>query len=213
MMRNLLIGAVLLNSLAAGSASQQTTGALKGKIEDEKGKPIARAEVRVRSVRSGSIKETKTDEAGNYAFELEPDEYVIAFDAEGYQGGTMTNMQQVESGRETRVKTIKLSHAKRSSLVRGGVFDTGGVSLAGARVKLVRIPTAEEEKEHKHISSFSMERVSNARGEIAFRLPPARARYRLTATLDGYKPDTKIVDVNESESAPVALSLEPLKRR
>ena len=137
----------------------------------------------------------------------------VAFDAEGYQGGTMTSMQQVEAGRETRVKTITLSRAKRSSLIRGGVFDTSGAALGGARVKLVRIPTAEEEKDHKRISSLSMEKYSNARGEIAFRLPPARARYRLTATLDGYKPDTKIVDVNESESAPVALSLEPLKRR
>ena len=43
------------------------------------------AEVRVRSVRSGSIKETKTDQSGNYSFDLEADEYSVAFDADGYQ--------------------------------------------------------------------------------------------------------------------------------
>ncbi|PYP83110.1 MAG: hypothetical protein DMF61_24080 [Blastocatellia bacterium AA13] len=213
MIRAALTLLVLCVSVAPLFASQQGTGTLKGRIEDEKGKPIAGAEVRVRSVRSGSIKETKTDQSGNYSFDLEADEYSVAFDADGYQGGTMTSMQQVEGGRETKVKTITLSKAKRSSLIRGAVFDTSGVSLGGARVKLVRVPTPEEEKEHKHIRSFSMEKYSNSRGEIAFRLPPARARYRLTATLEGYKPDTKIVDVNESEGVPVSLSMEPLKKR
>ena len=213
MKRVLLSVPVLTILLPAALATQQATGTLKGKIEDERGKPIVGAEVRARNARSGSIKETKTDDSGSYGFELEPDQYSVAFDADGYQGGTMTSMQQVEAGRETRVKTITLSRAKRSSLIRGAVFDADGAALAGARVKLVRVPTAEEEKEHKRVASFSMERYSNARGEIAFRLPPVRARYRLTASLDGYKPDTKIVDVNESEGVPVALSLEPLKKR
>ena len=212
-----MIKVVVLSASLAGSlfaaALPQATGTLKGKIEDGKGKPIAGAEVRARSVRTGSIKETTTSDKGEYVLQLEPDHYSVAFDAEGYQGGTMTSMQQVEEGRETQVKTITLSRSKRSSLIRGGVFDVNGAAVAGARVKLVRIPTEDDEKQHKRTPSFSMERISNTRGEIAFRLPPEAARYRLTATFDGYKPDIKIVDVNESEGVPVALSLEPLKKR
>src|SRR5262249_37571770 len=114
----------------------QQTGTLKGKIADEKGKPIAGAEVRIMSSRDRSIKEIKTDESGNYSVELDPDEYSVSFDAEGYQGGTLQALQQVEAGRETRVRTIVLARAKHSSLIRGSVFDPKGATVAGAQVKL-----------------------------------------------------------------------------
>ena len=35
---------------------------------------------------------------------------------------------------------------------------------------------------------------------------------QVTATLSGYKSDTKTVDVTESESVPLAFSLEPVKK-
>lgn len=196
---------LLCFAIAVGGAAQKH-GTLKGKIEDEKGKPIAGAEVRAMRVEDRSIKETRTDQDGNYALELEPGSYTVSFDAEGYQGGTLVRLQEVEAGKETRVKTIRLERAKRTSLIRGAVFDSDGRSLAGARVRLERILSPNEKP-------LALERVTNSRGEFAFRLPAERARYRLTATLSGYKPDTKEVEVGESESVPVALTLEPIKKQ
>jgi 5-hydroxyisourate hydrolase-like protein (transthyretin family) len=198
---------------SAAIAAQQKTGLLKGKVEDEKGKPIASAEVRATRSSDRSTKETYTDESGRYSLELEPGEYIVSFDAEGYQGGTLREMQQVEAGKETHIKTVKLTKAKRISLIRGAVFDLNGFSLAGARVRLERIPTEEEEKSGKHIKSFSDSRITNNHGEFAFRLPGEKARYRVTAILDGYKPDTKIIDIGESQAVPVALTLEPLSKK
>lgn len=204
---------VICCSLVVVSAAQQKTGTLKGKIENEKGKPIPAADVRATRNRDRSVKETKTDEAGNYSFELEPDDYTVSFDAEGYQGGTLVQMQQVEEGKETAVKTIRLGKVShRTSLIRGAVFESNGASLAGAHVKLARIPTTDEEKEHKRVPSVSMSYTSNSHGEFAFRVPAARARYKVTATLSGYKSETKMVDVNESEAVPLAFSLEPVKK-
>ncbi|MEK6325349.1 MAG: carboxypeptidase-like regulatory domain-containing protein [Acidobacteriota bacterium] len=204
---------IVFCSLAGASAVPQRTGALKGKIENEKGKPIPSAEVRAMRSRDRSLKETKTDEAGNYSFELEPDDYTVSFDAEGYQGGTLVQMQQVEEGKETTVKTIRLAKAgQRTSLIRGAVFEANGASLAGVHLKLARVPTADEEKDRKRVPSFSRSYTSNRRGEFAFRVPAARARYQVTATLSGYKPETKVVDVNESEAVPLAFSLEPVKK-
>lgn len=195
------------------AAVQGKPGTLKGKIENEKGKPIAGAEVRAMRSRDRSIKETKTDQAGNYSFELDPDDYTISFDAEGYQGGNLVQMQQVEEGKETTVKTIRLEKTShRTSLIRGAVFDSIGASLAGVHLKLVRVPTAEEEKERKHVGSSSMSYVSNSHGEFAFRVPVARARYQITAMLQGYKPQSKTVDVNGSEAIPLAFSLEPVRK-
>ena len=213
MTRRVFISALAVLCLLAGAFAAQKTGTLKGKIEGEKGKPIAGAQVRVMSSRDRNIKEATTDNAGEYSFELEPDDYSVSFDAEGYQGGTMVQMQQVEPGKETRVKTIRLQKASRTSLIRGAVFDSGGLSVAGARVKLVRVPTAEEEKERKKIESLNRDYITNSKGEFAFRLPARRARYQLTAMHSDYKSETKTVDVEEGEAAPVAFNLEPLKKR
>jgi Carboxypeptidase regulatory-like domain len=194
-------------------AGQQKTGRLKGKIENEKGKPVAGAEVRAMSSRTRVTKETTTDQSGGYVLELEPDDYVVSFDAEGFQGGNLRQMQQVEEGKETQIKTIRLLKAKPTSRIRGAVFDSDGRSLGGARVKLMRIPTEEQKKEGKRVDSLTRDYTTNSRGEFAFRLPSVRARYQLTATLQGYKPDVKVVDVSEDEAVPVAFSLEPLKKQ
>jgi hypothetical protein len=212
--RTLQSSLLLLCLLIAAFASPQNHGTLKGKIENEKGKPIAGADVRALRSRDRSLKETKTDEAGNYSFELVPDDYTVSFDAEGYKGGTLPEMQQVEEGKETTIKTIRLPKAsQRTSLIRGAVFDSRGASLAGVVLKLVRVPTDDEEKEHKRVGSLSLSYTSNSHGEFAFRVPAARARYRVTATLNGYKLETKVVDVGESESVPLAFSLEPVKNK
>jgi len=215
MKKTILISALLVfsYSLAAAMGVSQKTGTLKGSIESEKGKPIPGADVRAMRSRDRSLKETKTDAEGNYSFELEPDDYTISFDAEGFQGGTLVQMQQVEEGKETRVKTIRLIKAThRTSLIRGSVFESKGASLAGVHLKLVRVATAEDEKDHKRVPSLSMSYTTNSHGEFAFRVPAAKARYQVSATLSGYKSDTKTVDVTESESVPLAFSLEPVKK-
>jgi len=200
-------------SLAGAFAGPQKTGTLKGRIENEKGKPIPAAEVRAMRSRDRSVKETKTDEAGNYSFELEPDDYTVSFDAEGYQGGTLVQMQQVEEGKDTAVRTIRLGKVShRTSLIRGAVFESNGASLAGVHLKLSRVPTSDEEKVNKRAPAFSLSYTTNSHGEFAFRVPAARAKYRVTATLSGYKPETKVVDVNDSEAVPLAFSLEPVKK-
>lgn len=212
-MKKAFIIAFLLFCLVTASLASQKSGTLKGRIETKKGKPIAGAEVRAMCSRDRSIKETRTDEAGNYSLELKPDDYTVSFDAEGYQGGTLVQMQQVEEGKETTVKTIRLEKVSRhTSLVRGAVFNSNGISLAGVQLKLMRVPTADEEKEHKRVGSFSMSYTTNSHGEFAFRVPAARARYKVTALADGYKSETKLVDVSESESVPLAFSLEPVKK-
>lgn len=204
---------IVFCSLASAIADSQRTGTLKGKIENDKGKPIAAADVRAMRSRDRSIKETKTDESGTYSFELEPDDYTVSFDAEGYQGGTLVQMQQVEEGKETAVRTIRLGKVKhRTSLIRGAVFESSGASLGGVNLKLSRVPTTDEEKENKKLPKFSLSYTTNSHGEFAFRVPAARARYKVTATLSGYKPETKLVDVNESEAVPLAFSLEPVKK-
>ena len=209
-MKRLLASAIVGICVLPAIVAAQQKGTLKGKIEDHKGKPIAGAAVRVLRSRDRSSQETTTDQAGLYSFELVPDDYSLSVDAEGFQGGSMVQMQQVEEGKETIVKTIKLDKAKdRTSLIRGAVFDIDGRSLPGARLKLERVPTAEEDKDRKRVSSLKLDYTSNSRGEFAFRVPARRARYQITASLGGYKSETKTVEVHEDEAVPLAFSLAP----
>lgn len=212
MKRGALLILIVFGLITGAFAFQQKTGTLKGKVEGEKGKPLADVDVRVMSSRSREIKEGKTDATGHYQLELEPDSYTVSFDAEGYSGGTLRDMQQVEESKATEVKTIQLTKAKRTSKISGAVFDARGVSLAGVHLKLARVPTEEEVKEKKKVDSLNRDYVTNNHGEFAFRLPPVRARYRVTASLDGYKTQTKFVDVSESEGVPLAFNLEPAKK-
>jgi hypothetical protein len=68
--RNLINALVLVCLPIAALATTQSGGTLKGKIEDEKGKPIAGAEVRAMRSRDRSLKETRTDEAGTFPSSL-----------------------------------------------------------------------------------------------------------------------------------------------
>jgi len=176
-MMKLSIYIFMLVCSATASVAGAQTGTLKGRIEGDKGKPIAGAEVRAMRSRERSVKETRTDGAGNYSFQLEPDDYTVSFDAEGYQGGTLVQMQQVEEGRETEVKTIRLENVKhRTSLIRGAVFNSNGASLAVAVERGVRVisdylaPQISRHEEYGRI--FELERRLGSRPEFS-----AVARY------------------------------------
>ena len=206
-----LFSLMALPVIGQEKTGQEKTGSLKGKLTDEKGKPIAGAVVRLTNTRDRSVKETQTDASGSFSIDLQPDEYLVGFQAEGYQEASLQALQQVEAGKETRVKPVILPKASHSSLVRGSVFNLSGQTLAGVKVTIERIPTDEEQKDGKHIKSHTRDYLTNAHGEFAFRLPAQPARYRVTAAARGFKSDTKVVDVNGSEAVPVALTLLPRK--
>jgi 5-hydroxyisourate hydrolase-like protein (transthyretin family) len=211
-MNRVVISAFVLCLLAVASLAQQKTGTLKGKVENEKGKPFAEVEVTVMRSRDRATADAKTDQSGEFSIELEPGDYTVTFSAQGYKGGTLTVMQQVEEGKETIVKTVRLQKESRTSLIRGAVFDANGHSLAGVRLKLMRIRNDDEEKVGRRLKTFTSDYVTNSRGEFAFRVTSERARYQVTATQGGFKAQTKVVDVNEDEAVPLAFSLEPVKK-
>jgi len=213
-MKRLVSSLALIVCLAVSiGAGQQKTGILKGKLVTDKGKPIAGATIRCTRNRDHSVKEGKTDANGLYRIELEPDDYSISFEAEGFQGGTLHTMEQVEEGQETEVKLIHLGREHPTSLIRGSVFTPIGQSIAGARVKLVRVRTPEEESAKKKVKADTRDYVTNTRGEFTFRVPSMRARYMVSAKASGFTNDSKIVDVNESEAVAVALTLDQKKKK
>ncbi len=94
--------------------------------------------------------------------------------------------------------------AEPYALVRGSVFLESGLAQPGAKVIL-----SSKAKPDKKLQ----EQVSNSQGEFAFRVPPGPASYILTATLKGFEPAIKEVDVVGQEQINKTLLLTPASKK
>lgn len=94
----------------------------------------------------------------------------------------------------------------RFALVAGTVFRESGLSLPGADVEIVAAGAPAGFKFKK------LQAVSDARGEFAFRVPPAEMKYRLSVKAAGYSPQTKEVAVAGFERVDVFFQLEPASK-
>jgi hypothetical protein len=88
------------------------------------------------------------------------------------------------------------------AFLKGSVFDPSGRSVSGARVELARV---EADGSLKKLG----DRVTTETGQFAFRLPPEKARYRVTAKAGGAKDSTQEIMVDDAVVYRIALTLEP----
>jgi len=194
---------VLLATVLSVSA-QAGTGRLSGRVVDAKGKGIAGARVTA----SGTAEATATTDAkGAFRLDLQPGEYHLQFEADGYANAALREAVVVTEGRETKLRRrVELPEADQGSVVRGSVFLPSGLSIAGARVVVERIAGDDGQPP----PSFRRETRSDGMGLFAVRVPKGEGRYRITASLEHHQPATTTVDVlgGEIVNAP-ALKLVP----
>jgi protocatechuate 3,4-dioxygenase beta subunit len=153
------------------------------------------------------VAQTSTNAKGEFALrDVEPGSYGMTFRKRGLQVGRMEHVE-VRAGKTVTIKEGLYLPIDEGSIafIRGSVFGASGRSFNGARVELARV---ESDGSLKKLDS----RVSNATGSFAFRLPPERARYRLTAKADGMEPVSQDVEVEGAAIYRAALSLEPARK-
>jgi hypothetical protein len=90
------------------------------------------------------------------------------------------------------------------AVVRGSVFLDSGRTQPGAKVVL----TAKAKPDKK-----LQEQISSPQGEFAFRVPPGPTTYILTATMKGFEPASKEVDVTGQEEINKTLLLVPASKK
>jgi hypothetical protein len=201
---------------AAGVAAQKkqkkqdkqepTTGAVSGRVRVEAGMSAGGVSVVLRRG-DEEVVQTLTNAKGEFSFrEVGPGSYGLTLRKSGLQVGRMEGVE-VRAGKTVSLKDGLYLPVDEGSIafIRGSVFSASGRSFNGARVELARV---EADGSLKKLDS----RVSNATGSFAFRLPPERARYRLTAKADGMGPASQDVDVEGAAIYRAALSLEPARR-
>jgi len=205
----MLVAALLsLSVVAATPAAQKkskkqsaTTGDISGRVRVDAGVSVAGISVKLRQGDS-EVAETTTNAKGEFEVRgLAPGSYGLTLRKMGLQVGRMDNIN-VRAGQTVSLKDHLFMPLDEGALalLRGSVFDAAGRSFAGARVELARVET---DGSLKKLDS----RVANVAGAFAFRLPPARARYRLTAKADGMEASTQDVDVEGAAIYRAALTL------
>jgi hypothetical protein len=209
----LLAALAALLALAAHAPAQKkskkqepTTGAIVGRVRVEEGHGANGVSVVVRSG-DREVARTSTNAKGEFAFrDVEPGVYGLTLRKAGLQVGRMDGIE-VRAGKTVTLKEGLYLPVDEGSIafIRGSVFSGAGRSFNGAKVELARV---EADGSLRKLDS----RVSNATGSFAFRLPPERARYRLTAKADGMQPATADVEVEGAAIYRAALSLEPARK-
>jgi hypothetical protein len=188
---------------AAGVAAQdKTTGSIKGRVRVESGKPSEVAVI----VRQGEREITQgvTNSRGEFTVSgLQPGLYSVTFRKPGLSVGTVNNVE-VRAGKARTLGDRLVLTIDESSIafLKGSVFDPAGRSVPGARVELARV---ESDGSLKKLG----DRVTTETGQFAFRLPPDKARYRVTAKAGGAKDSSQEVTVDDAVVYRIALTLEP----
>jgi hypothetical protein len=182
---------------------EPTTGAITGRVKVAPGATPGGVAVTVRRG-DEEVARRETNPKGEFQFEgLAPGTYGLTLRKAGLEVGRMEDVQ-VRAGQTVSLKDRLYLPVDDGAIahIRGSVFDPNGRSVNGAKVELARVGADGSVKKLD-------DRVSNSTGSFAFRLPPERAHYRLTAKADGAEPATQELDIDGAAIYRVALSLRP----
>jgi hypothetical protein len=199
------VTAVLLLLAVACLAQDKTTGAIKGKVRVEQGSPGGVAVILLQDDRE--VTRAATDRKGDFTIaHIMPGVYSLKFRKPGLSVGTIEPLE-IKAGKTRALGDRLVLSVDDGSIafLRGSVFAESGRSVPGVRVDLVKVI---DEHSVQKIDA----RVTGETGEFVFRLPPEKAKYRLTVKADGAQPVSKDVEVDSAAIYRVALTLKPLPK-
>ena len=188
---------ILFFAVASFAAQSSSQGTVAGKVENENEKPFSGVTVTAIG-KSGTETKATTGSDGRFSLSLESGEYSITYTVSGYSTISVQLPVSVTSSKKAELKTVRMTKEIHVSKIRGKVYTEAGASLAGVTLILER--TDEGKK-------LKLTRQTNSAGEFAFQLPGEPGHYRITASLKGFKPETKDIDVDTSEIRSMAFKL------
>ncbi|MBC7933457.1 MAG: carboxypeptidase regulatory-like domain-containing protein [Rubrivivax sp.] len=182
---------------------QPTTGSISGRVRVDSGASASGVSVKVRRG-DEEVAQATTNAKGDFEVQgLAPGSYGLTFRKAGLQVGKVEDVS-VRAGKTVSLKDRLFLPIDEGALalLRGSVFKVDGKSLPGARVELARV---EPDGSLKKLDS----RITDITGQFKFKLPPERARYRMTVKADDAQTATEDVEVDGPAIYRVAVTLNP----
>lgn len=192
--------------LAASIAFAQSTGGIKGKVRNTKGKGISDVTITVRQ-KGEDVKSVKSNSQGEFTMEgLKTGIYNVVFEREGYGGGVLYNVEvRKNKTGDLGERLVMRDDQGTLVIINGSVFNQFGGSVYGAEVKIERISGDSIKKVG---SSYTSET-----GEFVFRFPEKDDKFRITATAKGVSA-SKEIEVSDAAIYRLVLTLEfPVKEK
>lgn len=190
---------VLLFSFSTAFAQN---GSVKGKVKERDGKALEGVLIRATNAKNKTIvREAKSDAKGDFEItDVPAGDYSFSLEKKGYVTFISRNLS-VATGETLKLKTtIELKREEAPyAAIRGAVFYGQGYSMPNALVTIERIDGGKKFKEEK---------ASGEGGEFGFRLKAEKAKYRITATANGFQAATTEIEVEGDEVRNVALTLQ-----
>ena len=186
--------------LAANLAFAQSTGGIKGKVRDTKGKGIGNVTITVRQ-KGEDLKSVKADGKGEFVMDgLKPGLYNVVFERDGYGSGVLYNVEvQKKRIGDLGERLVMREDQGTLVIINGSVFNQFGGSVYGAEVRIESISGSSPRKVGSSFTSQS--------GEFVFRFPQKTDKFRVTATAKGVSA-SKEIEVSEAAIYRLALTLE-----
>jgi hypothetical protein len=170
------------------------SGSVTGKVENESGKALSGATVTATS-KAGTETKAVTGSDGKFSLSLEDGEYTLLISSSGYSS---VSIPVTVSNKKVEIKTVKMMKQVSVSKIRGKVYTEDGIAIPGATLTLERMDAGK---------SLKLTRQTNSSGEFAFQLPGESGHYRVTASMKGFKSETKDMDMDADEVRSMAFKL------
>ncbi len=197
---------LLTTTVAIGQqqTSASNSGGVKGRVRVDGNSSTPAGVVVIARQGEREITRVETNRKGEFLVQgLEPGVYGFTFRKPGLSIGRLDNVE-VRAGKTRALRDRLFLTIDDGSIafIRGSVFDPNGRVVPGARIELALVrPDGSDKKLDGRISSES--------GLFVFRLPPDRARYRVTVKASGMQPVMREVEIDGAARTNVALTLQP----
>lgn len=198
-MKKVILSSLIL-VLASALTYAQSTGGIKGKVRDTKGKGISGVTITVRQ-KGEDLKSVKSDSKGEFVMEgLKPGMYNVVFERDGYGSGVLYNVE-VQKKKVGDLGNRLVMRVDQGTLViiNGSVFNQFGGSVYGAKIEIEKISGGSSKNVGSSYTSQS--------GEFVFRFPEKSERFRITASAKGVS-SSKEIEVSEAAIYRLAITLE-----
>jgi protocatechuate 3,4-dioxygenase beta subunit len=173
-------------------------GTLSGTVTDGSGSAVSGVDVVISDSGTGSTVQTvTTDSSGNYSATLEPNDYEVTVNADGYE--SFSDLTSVTGGQTTTLDITLTESGPSPGTLEGTVTDTSGSAVGSIPIGIY---AADADP-----STSDPLQITNTDSSGNYSVSRAPDDYKIYIDVDGYNTYTETVTINSGETTTADVQL------